>query len=46
MQRRSEEATRLASLTGWNVSEIRKRMGLTPDGAVAPVNWWERLWKK
>jgi hypothetical protein len=46
LQRRGEEATRLASLTGWNISEIRKRMGLTPDGSVVPANWWERLWKK
>ena len=43
---RNQEATRLASLTGWDISEIRKRMGLTPDGSVKPENWWERLWQK
>ena len=45
-QRRSAEATRLASLTGWNIADIRKRMGVTPGGTVVPANWWERLWKK
>jgi hypothetical protein len=43
-QRHSEEAVRLASLTGWNVSDIRKRMGIAQDGSVAPAAWWERLW--
>jgi hypothetical protein len=46
VRRRGEEATRLASLTGWNISEIRKRMGLTLEGSAPPANWWERLWKK
>src|SRR5262245_56112423 len=45
-QRRADEATRLASLTGWNVLDIRKRMGLTPGGTVVPANWLDRLWKK
>jgi hypothetical protein len=45
-ERRVEEATRLASLTGWNVADIRKRAG-TPDQPSGPEPaWWERLWKK
>jgi hypothetical protein len=46
-QRREQEAGRLASLTGWNLAEIRKRMGLGAE--LAPPQrqpaWWERLWK-
>jgi len=47
--RREQEAQRLASMTGWDVSEIRRKMNL---GAVDPQSqtilgkWWERLWKK
>jgi hypothetical protein len=44
--RREQEMTQLASLTGWSVDDIRKKTGLDrsapPDGAT----WWERLWKK
>jgi hypothetical protein len=45
-ERRSDEADRLASLTGWKISDIRARMGLGQNGQVAPAAWWERLWKK
>lgn len=43
--RREREAQMLASLTGWDLSEIRTKMSLSGD---APDNrsWWERLWKK
>ena len=45
-ERHNEEVGRLASLTGWNVADIRKRAGL-PDGPPQPEpTWWERLWKK
>jgi hypothetical protein len=46
-QRHEQEAGRLASLTGWNLSDVRKRMGLgEPAGvAVRQPAWWERLWK-
>jgi hypothetical protein len=43
--RHEQEAQRLASLTGWDVSGIRKKMNLgqapQPD-----ASWWERIWKK
>ena len=44
--RRAREAEQLARLTGWNIADIRKKMGpdLLPAGA-EPA-WWERLWKK
>jgi len=46
-QRQEHEAGRLASLTGWNVAEIRTRMKLDsapPEPRPQPA-WWERLWK-
>ncbi len=44
IERHGREAEQLASLTGWNVADIRKKMG--PDAAVGPEPaWWERLWK-
>jgi hypothetical protein len=46
-----KEATQLASLTGWDVSEIRQKMrdtGQTPPAApeVETKPWWEDIWKK
>ncbi len=40
-RRREQEASTLASLTGWPLEEIRKKMDLGEAGA---ENWWERLW--
>ncbi|HEX6949920.1 MAG TPA: DUF2330 domain-containing protein, partial [Nitrospira sp.] len=43
-ERYEREAQTLATLTGWNIGEIRKAMNL----GVRPVNdqkkWYERLW--
>jgi hypothetical protein len=39
--RRDREAHVLASLTGWPLEEIRKKMGLADT---TPEKWWERLW--
>lgn len=46
-QRREREAQTLGALTGWNINDIRKKMGLTASAAPAdpPVKWWERLWQ-
>lgn len=45
-ERREQEAGRLASLTGWSLPEIRKRMGLGVEAApLRQRAWWERLWK-
>jgi hypothetical protein len=45
-QRHEAEADRLASLTGWELPGIRKRMGLNqrPGVPVRQPAWWERLW--
>jgi hypothetical protein len=44
VERRSREAEQLATLTGWSLADIRKKMG--PDPAIGPAPaWWERLWK-
>ena len=40
-ERQEHEAQTLASLTGWDVTEIRDKMSLHG----APRNWWERLWR-
>jgi hypothetical protein len=42
--RRAREAEQLARLTGWNVAEVRKKMGA--DLPVRAGAWWEQLWKK
>jgi hypothetical protein len=45
-QRQEAEAVRLATLTGWEITGIRKRIGLDMDPAasVRRPAWWERLW--
>jgi hypothetical protein len=43
-ERHAREAEQVASLTGWNLADIRRKMGEDPAGP-APA-WWERLWKK
>ncbi len=44
VERHGREAQELASLTGWNIADIRKKMG--PEAAAGPEPaWWERLWK-
>ncbi len=42
--RREKEAQTLASLTGWDIAEIRRRQGPGPRAAVDDRAWWERLW--
>src|SRR5262249_34571017 len=44
VERHGREAEQLASLPGWTIADIRKKMG--PDAAAGPEPaWWERLWK-
>jgi hypothetical protein len=44
--RRAKEAENLASLTGWPIERIRRRMNLAADWS-APGDsrkWWDRIW--
>jgi hypothetical protein len=43
-QRREKEAQNLASLTGWDVNEIRRKMGgKTQISEERPTPWWRKL---
>src|SRR3989441_8901399 len=44
-ERQDQEAVNLASATGWNLSDIRKKMGLRVEAPVEPAQWWQRIWK-
>jgi hypothetical protein len=44
-ERREREARALASLTGWSLAEIRRRIGLgLAGGGGGEEPWWQRLW--
>ena len=43
-QRRDREAQTLASLTGWNISDIRRSMNVAAPPPES-VPWWQRIWK-
>jgi hypothetical protein len=40
-RRQETEAQALATLTGWRIEDIRRRMGVT---ALDERKWWQRLW--
>jgi hypothetical protein len=45
-QRQEAEARNLATLTGWDINEVRRKMGLpapTRITAAGPERWWRRL---
>lgn len=46
--RQDQEAIMLATLTGWNVNDIRKKMGnevvSTDDKSEKKEKWWKNLW--
>jgi hypothetical protein len=44
-RRQEREAQTLASLTGWDVAGIRKRMPALAAKPARSQPWWERLWK-
>ena len=43
--RQEQEAKILASLTGWDVNEIREKMNLDEMVSIDNENWWQKLWK-
>jgi hypothetical protein len=44
-QRHEREAQNLASLTGWDISQIRRSMNAGMVPPPEPLNWWQRIWK-
>jgi len=42
--RHEKEAQTLATLTGWDINDIRRKMGLHQADMSASNNWWDRLW--
>jgi hypothetical protein len=45
-ERRVKEAETLATLTGWDINSIRRKMGGDwSDDPDKPVPWWDRMWK-
>jgi hypothetical protein len=44
--RHETEAQALATLTGWNIAEVRRKMGASGVPATAPAekSWWEKIW--
>jgi hypothetical protein len=43
--RQEREAATLASLTGWTLSDIRRRMELPARADEGSRKWWQTLWK-
>jgi len=39
------EAKKLASLTGWDINEIRDKMDLDNMVDIDNVKWWQKLWR-
>jgi hypothetical protein len=42
--RYQREAESLASLTGWDINDIRRSMKIAPPPP-EPVAWWQRIWR-
>jgi hypothetical protein len=47
-KRRERTAQNLATLTGWALPDIRKKMHLSAENSTTPPaqekSWWEKLW--
>ncbi len=43
-KRQEREAQQLATLTGWDIDDIRARMELPRESQDKPKPWWARLW--
>jgi hypothetical protein len=47
-QRHETEAQQLANLTGWDINQIRDKMGISSADAAndhEPKSWWQQLWQ-
>ncbi|HDN25506.1 MAG TPA: DUF2330 domain-containing protein, partial [Thioploca sp.] len=48
-QRQEREAQKLASLTGWDINQIRRKMGISSpatDNNQDGNTWWQKIWEK
>jgi hypothetical protein len=45
LRRQEDEARQLASLTGWNIADIRAQMDLRADAGDSE-KWWQKLWPR
>jgi hypothetical protein len=44
-KRQEKEAQTLSSLTGWEINNIRNKIGITATSVEPePKNWWQKLW--
>jgi hypothetical protein len=44
-KRQEKEAQTLSSLTGWEINNIRNKIGITATSfELEPKSWWQRLW--
>ena len=43
-ERHNQEAETLAQLTGWDVNDIRRKMGLVVSIVPRDNGWWKKLW--
>ena len=45
--RQKTEADTLANLTGWDIQDIYKKMGVTPDDAAKEggKKWYQKIWE-
>ena len=46
-KRQRTEADTLANLTGWDIAEIRKKIGVDESGSDVrpPRKWYQKIWK-
>jgi hypothetical protein len=44
-KRQEQEARTLASLTGWNVNEIRSNIDFADAGPQGEKPWWQKIWQ-
>ena len=42
-ERQEKEAQTLASYTGWDINEIRKKMGLNKTAKKEEESWWDKI---
>ncbi|MEE8525557.1 MAG: DUF2330 domain-containing protein, partial [Thermoanaerobaculia bacterium] len=45
-RRQEHEAETLASLTGWDIGDIRDRMEIGEAAVEDDRPWWQKLWSK